>query len=146
MPNVQQLRDITRIRQIQRTAAQQTAHARTEELQSAQKNQEQAQAALNAMETSWREALARPRLDLALLPAWTQGVCQDRAALAEHDRIVAQKKDGRAQAVDNWRASLAREEVAQSLWRDEQRANANRLEERQLSIMEDRAPRAGPSL
>ncbi len=133
-----QLREVARLRNIQRVAAEHLAYRRDAELKAAQARHRDADAALSRVEEAWQLAVDAPSPDVALIGAWANDVRLHRANLDAELHLVEAGREAHRRAVDQWRGSLLRQDIAEAVLGDARRAALREAEERSQMATEDR--------
>lgn len=135
---LEQLREVARLRNIQRVAAEHLAHRRDVELRAAQARHRDADAAMSRVEEAWQLAVNAPALDIALIGAWANDVRLHRANLDAELHLVEAGRNAHRRAVDQWRGILLREDIAEAVLSEARRAALRETEERRQMATEDR--------
>jgi hypothetical protein len=133
------LRDIVRIRDVQRTAAEHAARLRDTERRAAVALHHEAQAMATDMEAAWNAVIEAPFLDVTLLPAWNDALQGQHARVEERKRLVEESEAALDQAKDYWRTALLRKDIAEDMLSNVRQAARHKAEEHILRLMEDRA-------
>jgi len=142
--DLKQLRDILKIRDVQRQAAEHVAREREADFRAARMRRDQASSALRDLEAAWHMSIGKEGFDVTLLPAWNDALLAGQAELSAQDTDLTQADQMRHAALERWRCAVGHEDVAAAIWMRARQAEQRDADEKAVLAMEDQ--RAGRSV